>query len=91
VDSGLWRVEPWIGDWAFSEYTRLNLDDSQRGRFATPAFWNFLMGENYFGGGDGRPIQDFYHVGEEGRINVVRFGTGELIVLFTVAINFVSS
>jgi len=42
------------------------------------------MGENYFGGGDGRPIQDFYHVGEEGRINVERFGTGDLLVLFTV-------
>jgi len=71
----------------------LNLDESQRGRFATPAFWNFLIGENYFGGGggDGQPIQDVYHVAEEGRINVVRFGTGEMIVLFTVAINFVSS
>jgi len=64
------------------------LDESQRGRFATPAFGNFLMGENYFGGGDGRPIKDFYHVAEEGRINVVRFGTGELLVLFTVYVEF---
>jgi len=79
VNSRIWRQEPWIGDWTFSQFTRLNLNQTDRNRFGTPEFWNFLMGENYFRAGDNqqRPINDFYNIGEEARIRVQRYHAGK--------------